>query len=85
MSYVGYIIMWSLFKIGLSEIGLQTPVLCFLANPAIWIYFQIGYRTGAFNRTALYNYRYILYNCNIIDLAPKMRIGYFLHSELVTW
>lgn len=34
--------MWSLFKIGLSEIGLQTPVLCFLAIDL----FKIGYRTG---------------------------------------
>lgn len=71
--------MWSLFKIGLSEIGLQTPVLCFLANRAILIYFKIGYRTGVLivQRLVVQLQIYILYNCNIIDLAPKMRIGYF--------
>lgn len=64
MSYVGYISMWSLFKIGLSEIGLQTPVLCFLANRAILIYFKIGYRTGVL----------IVQRCTIIDIYCTIAI-----------
>lgn len=52
--------MWSLIKIkiGLSEIGLQTPVLCFLANRAVLFYFKIGCRTDFL----------IVQRCTIIDI-----------------